>query len=188
MTFLKQSIQSAFDRREQLPALRAASLLLVVLVAAMFRLGAFTVLIALHILFDIYASASTMRKPGIVRITLLVLSKHLLNIILLLGAVVATVYLNQSLASIAALSGLWRSLLTIVRALVVFLPKFLILPSFLSALCAMPRTQQTVVLNPIHLATASIFIVLLLLAPATLGLSSGNVLQVIGDAFLPLTP
>lgn len=112
-------------RHDELPAFHAAYLVITVLSAALFSLGAFGALIVAHMALD-YVKYRDKHHFSIRRTIEGMIRESLFDIALLLIALTFTVYFHHTMA-VASVSGLLRSELTLVRALGTVVPKFLIL-------------------------------------------------------------
>lgn len=112
-------------RHDELPAFHAAYLVIAVLCAALLSLGAFAALIVAHMALDYVKYRDyhryTLRKTveGMIR-------ESLFDVALLAIGITFTVYFHHTMA-IASISGLFRSEMTIVRALGTVIPKYLML-------------------------------------------------------------
>lgn len=101
----------------KLPAFHAAYLMLSVIAAAMFPLGFFALLIAIHMALDFYKCRNTKA----------VFRESLMDLTLLSLAFTACVYLSQELSMIAVLTGPARTYVTLMRGFAVLLAKLTIL-------------------------------------------------------------
>ena len=101
----------------RLPAFHAAYLMLAVIAAAMFPLGFFALLIAIHMALDFYKCRNARA----------VFRESLMDLTLLFLALTACVYLSQELSMIAVLTGSARTYVTLMRGFAVLLAKLTIL-------------------------------------------------------------
>ena len=116
-------------RHDDLPAFHAGYLILTLLAAAMFSLGAFGLLIVAHMTLDLvkyreyhgYGWKLTMK--GIVR-------ESLMDITLLMIGMVFSVFLHHSVA-FPGLSGIMRTEIMVIRLFGTLIPKIKILHNFL---------------------------------------------------------
>ena len=116
---------------DDLPAFHAAYLVLTFLIAAMFNMGAFGLLIIAHISLDIVKYREVHRYSW--RMVMEgVLRESLFDLVLFFLGFTFAVYLHHSLSGIATLSGYARAEVTLVRAFATFIPKLDILHHFLT--------------------------------------------------------
>jgi hypothetical protein len=133
------AIQSSLTRfrsfvhaHDELPAFQAGYLVITVIVAAMFNIGAFALLIAAHTALDVVKyrefHGSSWRKTmeGLYR-------ENSIDVLLLLIAMVFSVYLHHTMG-LAAVSGVMRGDLVIVRMIGILIPKVEILHDFLNVM------------------------------------------------------
>jgi len=119
-----KSVSHAFrqfvQHHDNLPAFHAGYLLLTFIAASMLSVGFFALLIVLHMAMDIakYRARSHGARAAF--------EESLPDLALLSVALTAGLYLHESLAIVAGLSGLLRAELLIMRGLAVVLPKFLV--------------------------------------------------------------
>ncbi len=106
---------------DDIPAFHAAYIIAAIFTSLLFHLGAFAMLIALHVLLDIikYREVHGYSMSQTVRAALL---ESILDITLLLFALTLSVYLHNTLL-ITMMSGFLRSEFTIVQFLAVFFTK-----------------------------------------------------------------
>jgi hypothetical protein len=120
---LPSPVRSFLHEHDDLPAFHAAYLLFTLLAAALLSAGVFAVLMAVHMLFDLYKYHTKERLPWnrTIRATA---RESLPDVTLLTLVLTFAVYLNHSAEAMAGLSGLLHSEVSIVRALTSVLPKF----------------------------------------------------------------
>jgi hypothetical protein len=129
-TFNIRSIRSFAHQHDDLPAFHAAYLVLTLLAAALFNLGFFALLIAMHMMLDVfkyrdvhhYSWSKTIE--GVIR-------ESMIDVSLLVMGVTIAVYLHPSLALFTGLKGILLAEITILRAIGVISPKLKILYDFL---------------------------------------------------------
>ena len=115
---------------DDVPAFHATYLIATFLVAAVFSLGYFAILIALHMALD-YVKYRDYFHFGYLLTLKAMLLESVVDIALLFLSLTFAVYLSHDLA-LAMVSGLLRSALTIVRAIGTILPKIEIFEHLLS--------------------------------------------------------
>lgn len=186
------AIRHFAHEHDELPAFHAGYLVLSVLAAAMLNLGAFAVLIAAHVSLDIvkYREVHHLSWRGTVEGTF---RESLLDMVLFVVALTFSVYLHHTIGMIA-MSGVVRADLTLARVAGVFLPKFEILERFLSVFLHLGRHLRTVherlgeAFAPgeqlfLFLLIASL--ILLIAAPAILGITTASFLATLGREMIP---
>lgn len=125
MTSAIEAFRSFAHAHDELPAFRAAYIALAFLVAALLNLGAFAVLIAAHMMLDVFKYRDVHRLSWKLTVEG-VLRESLVDVTLLVVGIVFAVYLHHSVW-IASVSGLMRAELTVLRAMGMLLPKAKIL-------------------------------------------------------------
>lgn len=178
---------------DELPAFHAGYLVLTFLVAAMFNMGAFAMLVVAHMALDVVKYRDVHGYPwrrvleGTVR-------ESLVDVTLLFIGLVFAVYLHHSLAGIALFSGYLRTEITIVRALGTIIPKLEILHHVLKIASHIqhyldsihPRMEKEWSrLEKVCLVSFAISLLLLVLAPSILGLDAIQLEQIIRDEMIP---
>ena len=123
------SIRTFAHEHDDLPAFHAAYLVLTLLFAMLFNLGAFAVLIALHMMLDIIKYRDLHRLSVRQTITGTV-RENLLDITLFAIGLVFAVYLHHT-TGLMVVGGLVRAEETIVRALGLLIPKMKIMHNIL---------------------------------------------------------
>ena len=117
---------------DELPAFHAAYLVMTLLVASMFNLGAFALLIVVHMVLDIvkyrehHQMSWKLTLEGAFR-------ESLIDITLLSVGLVFAIYLHYSVG-VSGLSGLLRAEVTVIRAVAMLVPKLKILHDLLKAI------------------------------------------------------
>ena len=187
------TLKSFALRHDQLPAFHAGYLVLTILIASMFHLGAFALLIAGHMTLDCVKYRDTHRYSWH-KTAMAMLRESLVDVTLLMLGLLFAVYLHHSLPVIAGLSGLYRSEVTIVRATGMFIPKVRILYEFLGILSNIHRYMNTVPTylgkkwNPVEyvcVLSLSVMIVLMLLAPIVLSIDAAHFFTILGSEMVP---
>jgi len=129
MNIFPQPLKHFAHQHDDLPAFHAGYLVLTLLAAAMFNLGAFGLLILAHMSLDYvkyreyHGYGWKLTFEGMVR-------ESLIDVTLLLIGLVFSVYLHHSIA-FPGISGLMRAELTVVRMFGTLIPKMKILHNFL---------------------------------------------------------
>lgn len=187
-----QYIRNFAARHDQLPAFHATYLVLTALIAAMFPLGAFGLLIIAHMTLDT-VKYREVGGFGWIRTIVAVLRESLVDVTLFALGLLFALYLHHSLPAIASLSGLYRAEVTIARSLGTFIPKYRILgqvagvmqnlQQYLAAIPKRPRRYEP--LEQVCLFSLSVIVALLLLAPSILGLSGADVLRMMKPELMP---
>jgi len=188
-----QHIRIFAHTHDDLPAFHAGYLVLTFLVAAMFNMGTFAILVIAHMSLDIvkYREVHGLPWRGVIEGTV---RESLMDLTIFFVGIVFAVYLHHSVAGIATLSGFMRAELTVVRALGTIIPKVTILHHILYI---MAHIQQY--LNSIHpqirkgwsqlekvcLVSFAISLLLLALAPSILALDAPQLGQIILEEMMP---
>ncbi len=180
-------------RHDQLPAFHATYLVLTVLAASLFPLGAFGLLIIAHMSLDCVKYREhhryTWNRTGIA-----MLRESLVDITLFMLGLLFAVYLHHSLPGIAALSGLYRSEVTLLRAFGTLIPKMKILYDFLAVLSNLHHYLHHVPtyvkkgwdpVEYVSLFSLPIIVVLLLLAPSVLSLDATHFAVILRSELIP---
>lgn len=181
------------QRHDELPAFHAAYLVLTILVAALLNLGTFGLLILAHMVLDTvkYREVHHMSWPETIRATF---RENLFDHTLFVLGFLIAVYLHHSLSSLAGISGLLRSEITIARGLGTLLPKTEILQRFLHVLfhlrhhliqIEMPIGERLTPTERFSLILIGCGILLLLLAPAILHIGSAQYLLILQEEIIP---
>lgn len=132
MTYAITNLRAFAEEHDSLPAFHAAYLVLTILVAAMFNLGVFALLVMVHMSLDIvkYRDIHGFNWRQTAKA---VFHESLIDITLITVALVFSVYLHHSVA-LVSVSGLIRAEVTIVRAFGTLIPKVVILENFLKVI------------------------------------------------------
>ncbi|MDA1208478.1 MAG: hypothetical protein O2904_00405 [bacterium] len=187
-----------FSRRfahfhDDMPAFHAGYLVLTFLVASLFNLGAFALLIAAHMALDFvkyrehhnYSLHDTFE--GMIR-------ESLIDITLLFVAIVFSVYLHHSVVGVASLSGLVRAEVTLVRAAALLVPKMKILHHFLKVVSHlhhyMQQTQKQISkgwgqLDKLCFLFVGISVFLIVFASAITGTDQSTINWVLMEEMIP---
>lgn len=130
MTTFERRLRTFAHQHDDIPAFHAAYLVLTVLVAAVFSLGYFVLMVALHMCLDFvkYREVHGYSVPKTVKAMFL---ESIADIALILISLTFALYLSHTLV-LVTLSGLLRSELTVLRAVGTTLPKIRILEHFLA--------------------------------------------------------
>ena len=112
-------------QHDDLPAFHAAYLVAAILSAAIFNVGFFLLLIAVHAALD-YIKYRDLMRMKVMKSIRAVAMENMVDIALLLLALTCSVYLHHTFA-LAFVSGALRSTLTIARAAATIIPKFEVL-------------------------------------------------------------
>lgn len=189
------TLKSFALRHDQLPAFHAGYLVLTILIASLFHLGAFAVLIAAHMTLDCVKYREYHRYSW--RKTVRAMTREsLVDITLLMLGILFAVYLHHSLPLIAGLSGLYRSEVTVVRALGMLVPKIKIFYDFIVILSNVHRYLSRVPtylgkpwtpVEYVSLLSLALMIVLLCLAPTVLSIDTSRFLWILGSEMVPWT-
>jgi hypothetical protein len=182
-----RSLRTFALTHDGLPAFHAGYIVLTILVAALFTLGTFSLVIGAHMALDAvkYGEFLGLGKRSTARA---VLREALPDIALLSVGLTFAVYFHQSFAIIAAASGLFRSVLTLTGAAGTTMPKFEIAHRFLRAIRNIPaylRERPIIVgsqLKPMEafsLFVVGLNIVLVIAAPYILTTSGQTIIEVI---------
>jgi len=124
-TYSNGPIRRFAHKHDEIPAFHAAYLVLSFLAAAILPLGFFALLIALHMALDIIKYRDIHGCSYAVTVRAVIL-ESIVDLALLFAAAAFAVYFHHTFG-MAAVSGLIRSELTIVRALGMLIPKYEIL-------------------------------------------------------------
>lgn len=193
MTHTLQHLRLFAHTHDDVPAFHAGYLVLIFLVAAMFNMGAFALLILAHMTLDVvkYREVHGYSWKGVIEGTV---RESLVDITLLFVGLVFAVYLHHSVAGVATLSGFMRAELTLVRALGTIIPKLKILHHILKIVAHIqhyldsihPRMHKGWTdLEKVCLASFAISLLLLLLAPSLLGMDAPILEQIIREEMIP---
>jgi hypothetical protein len=166
------------QEHDDMPAFHAAFLVLSVLIAALFNLGAFGLLILLHMALDAYKHRAREGRM------FFVLRDSLPDIALLALALVFALYLHPAGGLVAA-SGLLRAEASITRMLGMLLPRFALLRHVeCSALHAPGRVlPHWSWVEEASLVVLIVSVLLLIVAP--LGLHADAFIRILGEQLVP---
>jgi len=129
MQTLFNRLRAFAHQHDDLPAFHAGYLVLTLLAAALFNMGAFALLIVAHMTLD-YVKYRELHGMSFRSTWEGILRESLVDITLLSVGLVFAVYFHHT-GGIAGLSGLMRAEFTIIRALGTVIPKMKILQDFL---------------------------------------------------------
>lgn len=140
-TFTLKLRQFAHEH-DDLPAFHAAYLVLAFLTAMLFNLGAFGLLIVVHITLDVfkYREVHGFSWHDTWRATI---RESLVDVTLFMVGLVFTVYLHHSVG-VASLSGLMRADIALMRVIATTVPKLKILHHFLKVMAHLRHYLETV--------------------------------------------
>ncbi len=130
MTAVTSNLRAFAHEHDDIPAFHAAYLVCTFLTAAIFNSGFFAGLIAIHMSLD-YVKYRDVHGFGLAKTIRGMLLESIVDIALLMLSLTFAVTLNHTYM-LAALSGLLRSELTLVRAIGTIIPRIQILEHFLS--------------------------------------------------------
>lgn len=176
-----------------LPAVHATYVIVALIVAGLFNLGVFGVLLLGHLGLDVWKYWTQFHLRGR-KFFEAILRENLLDCMLFFLALTTALYLNQSLPHIAALSAAGRTHVVLLRGLAVLLPKFTILHRTLRVLLNLHAWKMH---KPVHfhasftlsectyLSALGIAIVLFALAPTILGMDPAPVIKMLGGILVP---
>lgn len=177
---------------DDLPAFHAGYLVLTLLVASLFNLGAFALLIVAHMTLDVvkyreHHQFSVLQTwEGVVR-------ESLVDIALLSVGVVFSVYLHHTVG-LASISGLLRAEMTVVRAVAILVPKVKILHHFLKVISHLhhymdqthPRLSKGwSSLDKFCFGVFFISATLVLLSPVLMNVTAATVLHILEYELIP---
>ncbi len=175
---------------DDIPAFHAAYLVGTFLAAALFNLGFFVILIVGHMCLD-YVKYRDINKFSFGLTVKAMFRESMIDIALLLVAMVFIVYLNNSFA-IAAMSGMARAELTILRALGTIAPKIEIIERLFGIVMNIEQYLHGIALDPSRPLRAAekwavfatgVSICLLALAFALFQGHEGQILQILAKEF-----
>ncbi len=146
ISFALSRFRGFAHEHDDIPAFHAAYLVGTFLAAALLNLGFFALLIAVHMCLD-YVKYRDLHRYGLLTTMRLMVRESIIDIALFLVALTFAVYLNHSFA-IAAISGLARAELTIIRALGLLIPKIEIAEHAISLLLSVERYMHAMVIRP----------------------------------------
>ncbi|MEN9561287.1 MAG: hypothetical protein RIQ56_560 [Candidatus Parcubacteria bacterium] len=189
---LSAKLRSFAHAHDDLPAFHAGYLVLTFLFAAFLNIGAFGVLVLLHMSLDIvkYHDLHGLSWTQTLRGTL---RESLLDVALLLVALVFAIYLHHATV-IVAVSGLVRAEATILLALGTIIPKVEVMHHLLWIASSIvshmgyikPATQvEWTVGELIHITLSLTALVLIVLAPTILGMSAHAFGEVLVKQLVP---
>lgn len=188
MTKIKSKLQIFARALDEIPAIRAGHIALIILAAALLNLGAFAMLIVGHMCLDFikHCDGKTSFRKAMQRTW----HENIIDIALLVISFTIALYFHQT-GGLVAISGLVRADVFLLQALVVFLPKAKILYRSLHGI----QTMQAKMTNsfPIQwtpgrtFATAAIAVcvLFLLVAPIVLKIQSGSLAGFVDRELVP---
>lgn len=127
---------------EDLPAFHAAYFMLVLIFAGIFNLGLFALLIVAHVVIDFMRYRGTLHMP-FAKSAHAVVRENIADATLLLVALASTVYLHSSMPYVAVLAGTVKTRVSLLRSLLILLPKLTILHHFLRIVFRLPEYLHT---------------------------------------------
>lgn len=183
MAFALSRLRSFAAKHDDLPAFHAGYIVLTFLVAALFRLGMFGLLIAIHMALDFvkYREFKRWKLGAAIRASF---REALPDLALFSIGLAFAVYFHHSLPIIATVSGILRALLSLVGAIGTLTPKYEILHRFLRTVRDLPahfrsgpllRAKHFEPMESFSLFVLAGMIVLLGVAPLLLGTTAADV-------------
>ena len=187
------SFSSLARSHDDLPAFNAAYWVLTFMAAMLFNIGAFVLLIAGHVILDVYKYRTVHGKKwhkvaeGVVR-------ENLLDVSLLSLGVAFSVYLHASLPIIAGLRGILRTEITLLNAIVQLTVKVHILHNVLMLLSHFSAYLEHVhprmgksgsIIESVSAVALAASLSLTLLSPWILGLDATHLANLAQDIFIP---
>lgn len=178
---------------DDLPAFNAAYWVLTFLAAMLFNAGAFILLIAMHMVLDVYKYREIYGRnwskvaEGVAR-------ESLIDVSVVALGIAFSVYCHTALPLVAGLRGIVRTEIVVLNALVQVATKTHVLHGFLTILADIHGYLQTVHprmdswLSPIDivaLASLVVSVALTLLAPWILGLDAGQIARLADEILVP---
>ena len=192
MTILHHHIRGFAHQHDEIPAFHAAYLILTLITAALLNLGAFAVLIALHMGLDIvkyrdrHALSWRDTMEGVLR-------ESLIDVTLLLVGLTFSLYLHHTTA-LVGVSGLMRTARVIVRMFGPLIPKFKILHNMLKIMSHFHHYMQTLhpglhrrwhTIDKFCFFFSLVCLFLILMSPSILNVSTEVVRLVLLDELIP---
>lgn len=183
------------DQHDDLPAFHAAYLVLTLLAAALFNLGFFAALIALHMALDLFKYRDvhhySWKKTieGMVR-------ESIIDVSLLSMGLAVSVYLHPSLPLFAGVKGLMLAEITLLRAVGVITPKLKILYDFLKIVAHVdlylkhvhPRMGKNAsMVEYVAMLSLCVSVGLLFIAPIVLMIDPAQYLSILLEEMIPWT-
>lgn len=194
-SFSSRSIRSFAYRHDDLPAFHAAYLVLTFLAAALFNLGFFAVLIALHMALDVskyrdvHGCSWKKTIEGVVR-------ESIVDVSLLLMGLTVAIYLHPTLPLFIGVQGLMLAEITLLRAVGVITPKLKILYDFLKIVVHFDLYLRHVhvrigkgasVIEYVAVLSMLVCTGLLFIAPFVLLIDPAQFLSILVDELVPWT-
>ena len=180
---LPASLLAYLPSEEDLPALRASQVVLVVLIASLVNVGALFLFCMLRLGIDTYRLYAAKPRHGVLHALNGTVHDQILDLAFLLCALTGSIVLHPSLAFITNLRGLPRANVTILRMLLTLPWKALVLDRACSAIFRRPIPFSDLGierhLRAIFLVTLSIFVL------AMLFLHMGVLLKALTQVFVP---
>ena len=192
MHILNNNIRTFIHEHDRMPAFHAGYLVVTFLIAALFNLGMFALVIIAHMTLD-YVKYTELYGYSRRNTWKAMLSESSIDIVLLLIGFVFAVYLHHGV-EMAAVSGLVRAAVTLARGLGTVIPKLEILYRFVDTLMNpqehMQHVQETVRARWTFSFACMIFlggvcVLLLILAPVILTLDGALLEKVLMDQMIP---
>lgn len=188
-----QTLRLFAHTHDEVPAFHAGYLVLTFLVAAMFNLGTFALLILAHMALDVvkYREVHGYSWKGVVKGTV---RENLIDVTLLFVGLVFAVYLHHSVVGFAIVSGYMRAEITIIRALGTIIPKLEILHHLLKIASHIQHYLDSIhprmrkdwsQLEKVCLTSFAISVLLLVLAPSILGLDALTLTEIFREEMIP---
>ena len=192
MHILNNNIRTFIHEHDRMPAFHAGYLVVTFLIAALFNLGMFALVIIAHMTLD-YVKYTELYGYSRRNTWKAMLSESSIDIVLLLIGLVFAVYLHHGV-EMAALSGLVRAAVTLARGLGTVIPKLEILYRFVDTLMN-PQEHMQHLHEAVRsrwtfffswmLCIAAMCVLLLLLAPIILTVDAALLEKVLMDQLIP---
>ncbi|MBI3332380.1 hypothetical protein HYZ99_05505 [Candidatus Peregrinibacteria bacterium] len=192
MSAFTQTLRRFAHHHDEMPAFHAGYLVITFLIAALFNLGVFAMLIAAHMSLD-YVKYSEVHEFSFRKTLKGMFFESLIDIMLLSVALVFAVYLHYA-AGLIALSGLLRAEQTILRAFGTLVPKLEILHhvyvDFVDVkhhMNSLPEEMMKgwTMVDKVCAFCAVAALLLVALAPYLLSLDQANFTQILQDQLIP---
>jgi hypothetical protein len=188
-----RSVLAFAQEHDDLPAFRAAYLLLTVLAAAMFNFGFFIIIIAIHMALDVY-KYHVGHRFGWGRTAEGVMRESIVDISLLLMGLTVAIYLHPSLTVLVGIKGMMLAELTILRGIGIITPKLKILYKSVKILRGIdeyvdrmhPRFGNNLsLIEYVCMFSVCVSVGMIVIAPLLLMLSNEQYLFIIIDQLVP---
>lgn len=192
MSAVSQTFRRFAHHHDEMPAFHAGYLVITFLLAALFNIGAFGLLIVAHMSLD-YVKYSEVHGFGWKKTMKGMFFESLVDLMLFAIALVFGVYFHH-MTGVIAISGLLRAEETIVSALGILIPKLEILHhmyvDFFNVkrhMASLPPelTKGWSLVDILCISLMIVALTLVLVAPRLLALDSNMYLRILGDQLIP---